>query len=65
VVFELDSPYAPPAIMLLTECPGTKLVGLDLSSSSVILMDSRQRRTHSIGELVHVVQAQAGRDLAN
>jgi hypothetical protein len=60
VVFELDSLYSLHILSLLTEQPGIQLVGLDLTSSRVLVLNSRQHTTRSMDEFSHVIHTLAG-----
>jgi hypothetical protein len=61
VVFELDSPYSAHILSLLREQPGIQLVGLDLTSNRVLVLNSRQHKTRSMDEFSHVIHIIAGR----
>jgi hypothetical protein len=56
VVFELDSPYTSPVYTFLREHPGILLVGLDLTCSRAIVLNSQQLDTPTLDDLCHVVQ---------
>jgi hypothetical protein len=56
VVFELDSPYASSAFTFLREHPGIILVGLDLTCSRTIVLDSQQHVTPTLDALCQIVQ---------
>ena len=60
VVFELDSLYSLHILSLLTEKPGIQLVGLDLTSSRVLVLNSRQHTTRGMDEFSHVIHTLAG-----
>jgi hypothetical protein len=62
VVFELDSPYSPLAFSYLRERSCVQLVGLDLTCSRVIVLDSQQHAMRTMSELAHVVQALFSRE---
>jgi hypothetical protein len=59
VVFELDSPYASPILSLLKEHPGLTLVGLDLTCSRAIVLNSQPFFAPSLDELVHMIELKA------
>jgi hypothetical protein len=59
VLFELDHPWAPDILSLLSEQPGIWLIGLHLSSNRVIVLNSQQYVTPTMNELCQVVQAEA------
>ena len=61
VVFELDSLYSTHILSLLKEQPGIQLVGLDLTASRVLVLNSRQHTTRSMDEFSHVIHTVAGR----
>lgn len=59
IVFELDSPYASPVFTLLREHPNITLVGLDLTCSRAIVLNSQQLVTPTLDDLCHMVQVKA------
>ena len=59
VVFELDSPYASPVLTFLREHPRITLVGLDLTCSRAIILNSQQHFTPTIDNLCQMVQTKA------
>ena len=59
IVFELDSPWSPPILSLITEQPGILLIGLDLSRSRAIVLNSHHHLTQTMNDLCQLVQAQA------
>jgi hypothetical protein len=62
VVFELDSPYSPLVFSYIRERPCIQLVGLDLTCSRVIVLDSQQHTMRTMRELAYVVQSVASRE---
>ena len=56
ILYELDSDWAHSILSLLSEQPGTLLLGLDADCSRVIVMNSRQRLTKSMEELYELFQ---------
>jgi hypothetical protein len=60
ILFELDAPQSPSVLSLLSEQPGTLLIGLDLACSRAIVLNSRQHMTRTMNELCLVVQSVAG-----
>ena len=62
VVFELDSPYSSLVFSFLRRQPGLRLIGLDLTCSQVIVLDSYQHATRAMSELAHVVQVETCRE---
>jgi hypothetical protein len=60
IVYELESPQSSAILALLSEQPGSLLLGLDLSSSRVIVMNSQQHITRSMQDLYQVFQTEAG-----
>ena len=60
IIFELDSPSSPIILSLLIERPQILLIGLDLDSSRVIVLDSHPQAARTMNELYLVVQAKAG-----
>ena len=60
VVFELDSLYSLHILSLLVKQPDIQLVGLDLTASRVIVLNSHQHTTRSMDEFSHVIHALAG-----
>ena len=60
IIFELDSPPSPSILSLLIERSQILLIGLDLDSSRVIVLDSHPQVARTMNELYLVVQAQAG-----
>ena len=59
IVFELDSPWSSSILSLIKEQPGILLIGLDLSRSRAIVLNSHQHLTQSMNDLCQVVQAEA------
>jgi hypothetical protein len=59
VVFELDSPYAPSIMSLLCDPAATTLIGLDLTCSRTIVVNSYPHTTHNMDELAQLIQAKA------
>jgi hypothetical protein len=57
ILFELDHPWAPDILSLLSEQPGIWLIGLHLSSSRAIVLNSHQHMTQTMNDLYQVVQA--------
>jgi hypothetical protein len=51
--------WAPDILSLLSEQPGIWLIGLHLSSSRVIVLNSYQHMTPTMNDLCQVVQAEA------
>lgn len=64
VVFELDTPRSPAILSLLKEQPGTLLLGLDLTCSQVIVLNSNQRSTLTMQEFCQLVQTEVGQNAA-
>lgn len=60
IIFELDSPPTPIILALLVERSQILLIGLDLASSRVIVLDSHSQVARTMNELYLVVQAKAG-----
>ena len=60
IIFELDSPPSPIILSLLIERSQILLIGLDLDSSRVIVLDSHPQVARTMNELYLVVQAKAG-----
>ena len=60
VVYELENPQSNSILSLLSEQPGTLLLGLDTSSSRVIVMNSHQHITRTMHDLYQVFQSAAG-----
>ena len=58
IVFELDTPWSPAILSLLREQPGTQLLGLDLTCSQVIVLNSHQHPTRNMKELCQLVQTE-------
>lgn len=58
IVFELDGPRSPTLSTLLTEQPGTMLLGLDLDSSQVIVLNGSRHPARNMKELGQLVQLQ-------
>jgi len=56
IVFELGTAWSQSILSLLSEQPGSLLLGLDLEFSRVIVMNSHQRFTKSIEELLQLFQ---------
>jgi len=56
VVFELDSSYTSPVYTFLKEHPGILLVGLDLTCSRAIVLNSQQFDTATLDDLCQMVQ---------
>ena len=59
IIFELDSPPSPIVLSLLTKWSQILLIGLDLDSSRVIVLDSHPQVARTMNELYLVVQAKA------
>jgi hypothetical protein len=59
IVFELDSPWSPSVLSLIKEQSGTLLIGLDLSCSRAIVLNSHQHLTQTMNDLCQLVQAEA------
>ena len=60
IVYELENPKSSSILSLLSEQPGTLLLGLDSSSSRVIVMNSHQHITRTMQDLYKVFQSAAG-----
>ena len=60
IIFELDSPPSPIVLSLLIKWSQILLIGLDLDSSRVIVLDSHPQVARTMNELYLVVQAEAG-----
>jgi len=60
IIFELDSPPSPIVLSLLIKWSQILLIGLDLDSSRVIVLDSHPQVARTMNELYLVVQAKAG-----
>ena len=60
IVFELDSPRSPSILSLLREQPDTLLLGLDLTCSQVIVLNSHRYITRTMKELCQLVQTEVG-----
>lgn len=60
IIFELDTPWSPAILSILRERPGTQLLGLDLTCSQVIMLNSHQYPTRNMKELCQLVQTQVG-----
>ena len=61
IVFELDSPWSSSILSLIKEQPDILLVGLDLSHSRAIVLNSHQHLTQTMNDLCQVVQAEANK----
>jgi hypothetical protein len=59
IVFELDSPWSSSILSLIKDQPDVLLIGLDLSRSRAIVLDSHQHLTQTMDDLCQVVQAEA------
>jgi hypothetical protein len=59
IVFELDSPWSSSILSLIKDQPGVLLIGLDLSRSRAIVLDSHQHLTQTMDDLCQVVQSEA------
>ena len=60
IVYELGNPQSSSILSLLSEQPGTLLLGLDSSCSRVVVMNSHQHITRTMQDLYHVFQNAAG-----
>jgi len=60
IIFELNTPGAYLLLDMLREYPGTQLLGIDHNCDQVILMNSTQRPTRTMGDLYRIVQEAAG-----
>ena len=61
IVYEYDPRYAHLMHSLLSKQPGPMLVGIDLSTSQVIVLDSQLRPTKSMEELCDLIQEKVQR----
>jgi hypothetical protein len=59
IVFELDSPWSSSILSLIKDQPDVLLIGLDLSRSRAIVLDSHQHLTQTMSDLCQVVQSEA------
>ena len=59
VVFELDSLQAPLLVSLIRVLAGTTLLGLDLTASRTIVVNSYPRTTHNMDQPAQIIQSQA------
>jgi hypothetical protein len=59
IVFELDSPWSSSILSLIKDQPDVLLIGLDLSRSRAIVLDSHQHLTQTMDDLCQVVQSEA------
>jgi hypothetical protein len=57
IIFDLDVPLSEVIISLLIDQPGTPLLGLDVTSSRVVVLSSRQHKVMTANELAHVILA--------
>ena len=62
IIFEFDTPQLSLVLSLLREQPNTLLLGLDLTTSRVIVLNSQHHTTRTMGDLCQVVQAAASKD---
>lgn len=60
IVVDLDTPQPSNILSLLTERPGTLLLGIDHNSNQVITMKSNRYPIHSINEVCQLTQAELG-----
>jgi chemotaxis response regulator CheB len=60
ILFEMETPHSPFILSLLEERPGILLLGLDLSSSRVIVLNSRQHYSETMHDLWQIVEAEIG-----
>ena len=60
IVFELDAPCSPKIMSLIKNRPSTLLLGLDLDCCRAIVLNSSQHPTHSMDELLRVVEDAIG-----
>lgn len=60
IIFELDTPGAYLLLETLREHPGIQLLGIDQNCARVILLNSMQRPTRTMKELIDIVQEAAG-----
>jgi hypothetical protein len=60
ILFELEIPQSPLIFWLLKERPGILLLGLDLSRSRVIVLNSRQHCSKTMHDLCQIVEAETG-----
>jgi hypothetical protein len=60
ILFELETPHSPFILSLLKERPGILLLGLDLSSSRMIVLNSRQHCSKTMHDLCQIVEAETG-----
>ena len=60
ILFELEIPQSPLILWLLKERPGILLLGLDLSRSRVIVLNSRQHCSKTMHDLCQIVEAETG-----
>jgi hypothetical protein len=58
IIFELDTPWSPAIFSVLREQPGTQLLGLDLTCSQVLVLNSHPHPTRNMEELCQLVQTE-------
>ena len=63
IVFELNSPNSQPILALLHQLPGTLLIGLDLTCSRAIVINSRESQAQTSRELLEAFLAETGSEL--
>ena len=63
VIFELKIPHSPLILSLVKEKPGMRMIAIDLDSSQVIVLSSRQHHTRSMHDLYQIVEAEVGEQL--
>ena len=56
VIFELHSPRSPCILPLLWEQPGVPLIGLDLTCSRAVVLDSRQLDNPTLDDVCRMIQ---------
>ncbi len=61
VIFDWDTSFSQFALSMLRDQPGVPLLGLDVSSSTVIVLSSQQFTPLSVSDLTLVIQMQASR----
>lgn len=60
IIYECGIPGTSALLHLLTDCPGLHLLGIDLTSNQVLVMNSYQLQSPSMNDLSQIIQGLAG-----
>lgn len=61
IIFELDAPESCLLLVLLKECPGIQMVGIDQDCGQVVVLSSFRKQSKTMFDLFNLVMDMAGK----